>query len=43
MAKAFHELQYYDEEIWNKTAETIMHKQSIQNIHFFHDFLTVFS
>ena len=34
MCKEFHELKFYDEEIWNKLIFDIIHKKRVSNLHF---------
>ena len=43
LAKELDHLEYYDEELWTKLAETVSQKKRINNIYFFDQFFKTFT
>jgi hypothetical protein len=43
LAKEFDGLEFYDEELWLKLGETVLHKKKINNLYFFDEFFRCFS
>ena len=43
MVKEFHDLEYYDEEIWNLLATDVSQKKEINNIYFYDYFYRIFN
>lgn len=41
LAKEFNELQWYDEDVWNKIFKTVLSKKYMQNLHFFQEHIDI--
>ena len=43
LVKGFHDLEYYDEELWHKLAEAVSRKNIINNIYYYDNFYKIFN